>query len=78
MMALVTSLLSACLVVWSIEQARHMTRKTCHRIRIGVVLIGASAIASALSPLYGTAPAWVLPAFMAGVSAFLWADRRIA
>ena len=76
MTAVITSLLSACLVVWAIEQARHMTRRTRHMIRIGVVIIGASAMASFLAPLYSAPNAWVLPAFMAGAGMFMWSDRR--
>ena len=76
MTAVITSLLSACLVVWAIEQARHMSRCTRHMTRIGVVIIGSSAMAAFLSPLYSAPNAWVLPAFMTGAGMLLWADRR--
>lgn len=76
-MDVLTSLLAVCLMVWAIDKARHMSRETCHVIRVGVVLIGASALATALAPLYGPPPSWLLPAALAGLCAFLMADRRI-
>lgn len=76
MIPLITLVVSAYLVVWAIDQARHMTWRTCHRIRIGVVLIGAASMGAAVSPLYHRSPQWLLPAFMAGAALLLWADRR--
>ena len=68
--------LSGALVVWAIDAARRMSPATCHKIRAGVVLIGASAIAQALAPLYGRAPEWIAVAMMFGVALVLWSERR--
>lgn len=64
------------LIIWAIEQARHMSSKTCHRIRLGVVLIGASAMGALISPFYAVEPRWLLASVMVGASLLFWADRR--
>ena len=61
---------------WAINTARHMDRQTCHRQRIGVVLIGASALSAALLPLYRVPPDWLLSALLLGLSVVLASDRR--
>lgn len=73
---LATLLVAAYLIVWAIDQARHMSWRTCHRIRLGVVLIGAASMSAAIAPLYHHHPQWLLPAFMAGTALLLWGDRR--
>ena len=75
-LSILGSFVSAILAAWAIDAARHMSPDTCHKIRLGVVLIGASAIAQALAPLYGGTPEWLIVTMMCGVALTLWAERR--
>jgi len=72
----ITALSGMYLVFWAINKARRMDRRTCHRVRFGVVLIGASAICAALVPLYQSPPQWLMPVLLCGVSVVLSAERR--
>ena len=72
----VTALAGIYLVYWSVNTARRMDHSTCHRWRVGVVLVGASALCAALLPLYQAPPPWLLPVLLCGVSVVLSAERR--
>lgn len=62
---------------WAIKAVHCMTKHTSHRVRIGAVLIGASAFGLVLAPLYTFTHDWLSVALLAGMSVFLSADRRV-
>jgi hypothetical protein len=72
----ITALAALYPLLWAINSARHMSRGTCHRVRIGTVLIGAAALSAALLPLYRAPPDWLMAAMLGGLSVVLAADRR--
>lgn len=72
----ITTLAGLYLLRWAIGAIRHMSRHTCHRYRLGVVLLGASALCYALLPLYQVIPTWLAAAALLGVSLVLWSSGR--
>lgn len=53
-----------------------MDKDTSHTIRGAAIFMAAGALGAALSPGYGYDPSWMDATTMAGVSVYVWRDRR--
>lgn len=73
-----TSVFAGVILVCAVRSTNHMSRHTCHFIRISVLAVAVSALGLMLAPLYPNAPEskYVWPIFVVSVAVFMVADGR--
>ena len=76
LLPLLTCVLAWVVVVRMLRIAVVMNGTTDHMVRLAAVLLASGAFAVALSPFYREIPEWAVCLFVAGVAAWMLAEKR--
>lgn len=75
-----TSLFAIVILCRAVSVSNHMNLRTCHVMRLAVLILGVSALGMSLAPLpfYRHESWWIQPFFVFSVALYMLVDRRIS